>query len=376
MRNHDSDPREALNDYLDSLAGSPPAESRAGDLDPDLRDGVDRFFALAEQAGVAPRATTRTERLTMATNLTLPASSATTAPPRASRRRRSRPRWTEHLHLASTALLVVTVIALAVALFNTNGTGPNGGVGGNGGPNGNLAAVPLATVPPDAESSSILYPTADECTVEPMTLDELIAYLEEANTATAPKLERYERPIEASPEDAEAIMAKYREWQACSQGESIYTPALHLQTPWYSANSLGVFYNYEEERIDRPVSEAKLQDYAEILLAGPEADPAAVAQVTVVAASPPASPPAIPGHDAARLPLPAGATPAAPEYGGNGIPALFPEDIVLTGPDTAVARIYFVVPETGEVMAVTPQMYEFVRVDGEWLINEYIQVLG
>ena len=48
----------------------------------------------------------------------------------------------------------------------------------------------------------------------------------------------------------------------------------------------------------------------------------------------------------------------------------------VTGPDTAVAMVYFVVPETGEVMVVDPQMYQFVKVDGVWLINEYIQNLG
>ena len=48
----DSDPRDALNDYLDALAGAPPAKPSAGRLDPELRDDVNRFFDLAERAGM------------------------------------------------------------------------------------------------------------------------------------------------------------------------------------------------------------------------------------------------------------------------------------------------------------------------------------
>ena len=128
----------------------------------------------------------------MATDLTLPASGAISAPRQKPRRGRPLPRWTDHLHFVSTALLIVTVIALAVALFGANGIGRNGG---NGEPNGNLAAVPLATVEPEAESSSIPVRTAAECTVESMTRDEVLAHLEAANIATAPEFERYERGV-------------------------------------------------------------------------------------------------------------------------------------------------------------------------------------
>ncbi len=77
------------------------------------------------------------------------------------------------------------------------------------------ALVPVATVPADLETSSIPYPTADECVVEPMTREEVIEHFQMANMATAPESAHYERPIEPSDEDAAAIMRTFREWQAC-----------------------------------------------------------------------------------------------------------------------------------------------------------------
>jgi hypothetical protein len=364
MRHHDRDPHDALNDYLDSLAGAPPAGSRAGDLDPDLRDGVDRFFALAEQAGATPRAGTRTEQSTMSTNLTLPASGATAAPHRESRRRRALPRWTGDLHQLSTALLIVTVIALAVALFGANGIGNNGGEG-EGEPNGNLAAVPLATVEPDAETSSIPYPTGDECTIE-VSRDEIVADIQAANMATQPVHERYEQAIEPSVEDAQAIMQTYREWQACSVGGLNVAAQLELQTPWYTANSLPVFYNYQTGTIERPITEDEIQEYADILMDGN--DHAAIAQVTAVYATPP---PTSEEATPSGVPIPANATPIAFEE-GRSFPTIFAEDIVITGPDTAYAMAYFVNETTGEVNAdVSSVRHGFVKVDGKWLIDSY-----
>lgn len=362
MRHHDSDPHDALNDYLDSLAGAPPADSRAGDLDPDLRDGVDRFFDLAEQAGLDPRATTRTEQPTMATNLTLPASGATAVPPTRSRRRRSLPRWTEHLHLVSTALLIATVIALAVALFSANGIGRNRGTG-EGEPNGNFAAVPLATVEPDTETSSFPYPTFAECTVEPMTRAELITHLEAGNVATSPIYEVYERSIDPSAEDAQAIMQTYREWQACGLvGGGIQYQA-RFQTPWFTANSAGIFWNYEQSDSDRPVSEADIENYVDLVL-----NPEPVASPRAATGTPSSGP----GKEQVqRLPIPAGATPAYFEQGGRAFPTIFAEDIVISGPDTAFAVAYPVDEKTGEVVPGNSQAYYFKKVNGQWLLDTY-----
>lgn len=368
MRHHDSDPHDALNDYLDALAGVPTADTRAGDIDPDLRDGVDRFFALAEQAGATPRASNRTEPPTMSTNLTLPASGAIAAPKPRPRRRFAPPAWTRHLHAASTALLIAMVIALAVALFGANGIGPNGDTG-DGEPSGNLAAVPLATVESEAETSSIPYPTADECTIE-VSRDEIVADIKAANMATQQEYARYERAIEPSAEDVQAIMQTFREWQACSVGGLNVAAQLDLQTPWFTSHQLPVFYNYETGAIERPISEEKIQEYADILLGN---DHAAIAQVTAVAATPPATPEeATPSG----LPIPANATPIAFE-GGRSFPTIFAEDIVITGPDTAYAKVYFVDETTGEVTADAPRVrYGFVKVDGQWLIDSYREGIG
>jgi hypothetical protein len=369
MRHHDSDPHDALNDYLDSLAGAPPADSRAGNLDPDLRDGVDRFFDLAEQAGMDPRASTQPRRSPMSTNLTLPASGAPTAPSRRSHRRRSLLRWTEHMHVASTALLIATVAALAVALFGANGIGRNGGEGGKGEPSGNLAAVPMATVEPEAETSSIPYPTADECTIE-ITRDEVVAHIQAATTATEPVHERYEQAIEPSAEDAQAIMQTFREWQACSVGGINAATQLELQTPWFTANTLPVFFNYETGTIERPISEEEIQEYANFLMDGD--DPLAIAQVTAVAATPPAmSEKAV----SDRVPVPANATPIDLE-GGWSYPTIFAEDIVMVGPDTAVVQAYMVNETTAAVQPATPMTYTFARVDGQWLIDSYREGVG
>jgi hypothetical protein len=363
MRHHDSDPHDALNDYLDSLAGATPADSRAGNLDPDLRDGVDRFFDLAEQAGATPRASTRTEQSTMATNVTLPASSML-QPSRRAARRFTPPAWTRHLHLASTALLIAAVIALSFAAFGPNGLGRNGG-NGDREPSGNLAAVPVATVEPGAETSSIPYPTAAECTIE-VTRDEVVADIQAANMATQQEYARYEQAIEPSAEDAQAIMQTFREWQACSAGGHNMAAQLELQTPWFTSQQLPVFYNYQDGRVERPISEEKLQEYADILMDGDDRD--AIAQVTAVAATPPAMPEAA---TPIGLPIPSDATPISLE-GGRSFPTIFAEDIVITGPDTAYAKVYFVNEKTGEVTVDAPRVrYGFVKVDGQWLIDSY-----
>ncbi len=362
MRHHD-DQHDALNDYLDSLADTPSDGSLAENLDPALRDGVDRFLGLAEQAGMRPGTSTQPRRSTM--NATLPASTPLPIPRRKPRRRLTPPAWTRHLHLLSTGLLIVAVIALTYAVFSANG--PGGGGGGDD--SGNFATVPFATVPDDAETSSIPYPTTEECTVEPMTREELVTHLEEANTATAPEFKRYERAIEPTQEESEAIMAAYRQWQACSVGGINVAAQLELQTPWYTANSLPVFYNYQTGAIERPINDDEIQEYADILLTGN--DHAAIAQVTAVAATPPSEEATQSG-----LPIPADATPFAFE-GGRSFPTIFAEDIVITGPDTAYAKVYFVNQNNGEISPDSPSVtYGFVKVDGQWLIDSYREGIG
>ena len=76
------------------------------------------------------------------------------------------------------------------------------------------------------------------------------------------------------------------------------------------------------------------------------------------------------------VPIPANATPIAFE-GGHSFPTIFAEDIVITGPDTAYAPVYFVNERTGEVSPDGPKItYGFVRVDGQWLIDSYREGVG
>ena len=99
---------------------------------------------------------------------------------------------------ASTGLLIAVVIALSIVAYGPNGIGDgDNGTGSNGtgdGPSLN-GAVPIATIP-EAE-----YTNDVQCTVEPMTRDELVAQLKEANQATRPALPRYERSIEPTSKD-------------------------------------------------------------------------------------------------------------------------------------------------------------------------------
>lgn len=367
MRHHDSDPHDALNDYLDLLAGAPPPGSRAGDLDPELRDDVDRFFDFAERPDMVPEQPRRPDM-----NATLPASTALASSNRNPRRGVGMPAWTQHLHLVSTGLLIVAVVALTFAVFSNGSL--NGGNDGTGdGPNLN-GAVPLATVPDDAHGASVAYPGPEECTVEPMTRDEIVAHLQEANVATAPQHERYEHSIEPSTEEADAIIQTFREWQACGLHTSETGPAyqLQLQSPWFSANQLPVFFDYGLGVVQRPIGEDEIEAYADALLSDDPADDANTNEAPVYG-----TPPEL-HHEIATpdvIPLPDGATPIVFE-GGRSFPMVFAEDIGITGPDTAYAQVYFVDEKTGAVSPGLVLNFGFVKVDGQWVINTYREGLG
>jgi len=231
--------------------------------------------------------------------------------------------------------------------------------------------VPVATVPADLETSSVPYPTADECVVEPMTREEVIQHFQLANTATAPQSVYYERAIEPSDEDAAAIMQTFREWQACGLNGRAPAYGMQFESLWFTANGSALFYHN-----GRPVSDEMIADWANImvtdeadLVLADEADQGTPSPVTGTPTSLPASP--------ARLPLPENATPVARESARAFFPTIFPDDIVITGPDTAVARVYFVDPETRDISVASGQVtYGFVKVDGQWLIDTYSEGLG
>ncbi len=362
MRHHfhdDNDQRDALNDYLDAHTGFAPADSRADEVDPDMRECVEEFLDLAERAGAIPRAHSQPGRPAM--NTTLPTSGTVAGPTRTNQRKRrdiTLPTWTRHLHMVSTVLLIAAVAALSFVAFGPNGIGNGDGNGTGDGP-GQFAAVPVATVPDDAETSSIPYPSFDECEVEPMTRDEIIQHLNEANVATMPDHPKYEVGIEPSVQEAEAIMHVFRQDQACGQRGGGFQYTMQFQSPWYIANMTPIFRTPDGGNL-RPVSDEVIEDYADVLVTDHEE---ATPMATI------GTPPPMPTQPA-RLPIPDDGTPVVHE-GGGGSPTIAPEDIVITGPDTAIARAYFVNETTREVSVSTPLTYGFVNVDGQWLFDSY-----
>lgn len=148
MRIHDDKHQhDALNDRLDALAEAPPASSRANDLDAEMRDSLDQFLDLAEQAGAT--STSTFHRRSSSMNATLPVSSVLPTPQRKRNRTKAMPAWTQHLHLLSTGLLIVAVVALSFAAFGSGRLGGGGtGSSGDGGDGlGLFGAVPVATAP-------------------------------------------------------------------------------------------------------------------------------------------------------------------------------------------------------------------------------------
>lgn len=278
---------------------------------------------------------------------------------------------------AANMLLVATlVLALAAGLwraadhlgFGTRSQPPDdqpipfGGVLPEGDGDTN-ALVPVATVPVDMETSSIPYPTADECTVEPMTREEVIRHFQLANIATESQGVYYEQAIVPSAEDAAAIMQTFREWQACFLDGRALAYSLQFETPWYTGQDSSLFYHNE-----RPVTDEMIENWADIVLG-------AEAEIGGTPVDEPATPAPLPATPA-RLPLPENATPVAFPTGGAASPTIFAEDITIIGPDTAIAMAYFVDPLTREVFVTTPLTFEFVKVDGQWLINDSREGVG
>lgn len=276
--------------------------------------------------------------------------------------------WGHVFSVMTTGLLVVIAVSLIVIAFGQFGTGD----GGNENP-AHFAAAPIGTLSPDDVTSARPYPAPEVCTVEPMTRDEMIAHLNAANIATPTIYARYEQWIEPSAEDTEAIMATYDTWKACGLSTPQTGPQyqLRLQTPWFTANMLPMFYGFGLNKNQRPVSQEMIEVHVDALLSG---NYGVQMDATAVSATPAASPPAKTTIQT-LVPIPENATPVTFE-GGRSFPILFAEDIVITGPDTATAEIYFVNETTGAVNPGLVYTIEFVRVDGQWLINAYTEGNG
>lgn len=271
--------------------------------------------------------------------------------------------WSGMMPALSTAALIVAVIALIFSAF-----GP-GGVrnGDNDGP-GHFAAAPVATVSPDDISTTRPYPGPNECTVEPMTREELIEHLKQANTATLQQYPYYEHSIEPTEEQRDAILQTYSAWFACGQDTPDTGPAyqLRLESPWFTGQSLPIFLGFVKQQEQHPISEDELLDYADVLLrTAPEATPSTMP----VIGTPPAYHIATPEW----VPLPPDATPVERVRGGS-FPTLFADDIEITGPQTARAQVVFVDRVTNEVIPGLAYNVGFVLVDGQWLMDSYVQV--
>lgn len=204
-----------------------------------------------------------------------------------------------------------------------------------------------------------------------MTRDEIIAHIQEANAATEPEYPRYERSIEPSDEDAQAIMHTFREWQACGWDRQGFGFAyeMEFETPWFVANNLPLFYPRDgQSGVERPVSDEKIEAYVDVLL-----NPEPLASPQAAAGTPTSGP----GKEQVeRLPIPDDAIPVT-QQGGGAFPTIFAEHIEIIGPDTASASVYFINEKTGEVSADAPSItYGFVKVDGQWLIDSYRENIG
>lgn len=386
MRKHfhnDDDQHDALNDYLEAHVGFPPADSRAGQLAPDMRDAVEEFLDLAERAGAIPG--THSQQGTPAMNATLPVSGALPATaPKQSRRRTqpslTLPAWTRHLHMLSSVLLIAAVAALSFAAFGPNGIG-GGGDGTGDGP-GQFAAVPIATVPDDAVTSSIPYPTADECTVEPIDYDtdydSVLSQLRVANAVPRQTmaLGNPNHPYSPSDQEAGAIMQAYREVQACWQRGPQYVAQLIT-----GYGQLNVFDLLPRQPNDEPLTEGQLIQIATFWFLNE--DPAFLIEENAPREPQPAvaSPdgfPETPGtvdHGEMGTPFTSDATAAPVAYGtGDGpVWTIFPEDITMYRPDVAAAQAYFVDPVTREVQIVTPETIWFFNDNGQWKIDRYME---
>ena len=371
---HASD-SNSFSDWLDSdLVGmSTPTEPNDADLSA-LRATVHQIHGMDEQLttyaiSVQPHASSWEDILS--TNFAVsPVGGRAALTPRFNRTRYPQSTSVPRFQQAATMFLVAAVV-LAVTLGfgryagNLGGGGPSdpvgtsipfAGIGAPGGDSSNSLA-PMATPGPNDMSSSFPYPTRDECVVTPMTRDEVVQHLEEANVAKSPRLPLYEQQIEPTDADALAIMQVFRGWQAC--GGERYAQQMKFESPWFTAKLSGLFLMF-----GRPASVDEIQDWADIAI---------VEDGFSLAYGTPATENDEPAftltRSSTRLPLPVGATPT--EYGGSSLQTIFADDIEMLGPDYARALATWVDQETGEVQ-LTPQiMYEFVRVDGKWLLSKY-----
>ena len=277
---------------------------------------------------------------------------------------------------ASYALLAVVVAGLTLCIgratnfFETSSPPPvdeqiipfSGYVNGEGTP------VPMG------ESSSIPYPNGANCTINPLTRDEVVLHIQAASTATEQTYPAYEQAIVPSDEDSQAIMDTFRMWQACQLNGRAYAYSMSLETVWFTSTSSPFFYspgwNQPGETIDERIerfADIAILDEDELDLLYPPSTPtqqeldAYATEGAIEAAT----------YQARVVPLPEGATPIAFPTGGGFMPTIFPSDIQIGGPDVAFVTAVLVKQDTGEISTGGNISMRFVRIDGVWLIDRY-----
>jgi hypothetical protein len=223
---------------------------------------------------------------------------------------------------------------------------------------------------PTGESSSYPIPNELNCTVEPLTRDEIVAHYEAANTATEPTYELYDRPIMPTTEDARGIIDTYQMWQACSVFETTLplAHALALVTPWYTAQSGHVAAGREVWGV-QTLNNDQIQELADIALSNggyvPDATPSA-GQLAIWEATEAARP------EFTVVPLPEDATPYSRPF-AQDVQAIFASEIKIVGPNSAEANVITVNATTGEVYGAADVVtLRFLKVDGVWLIDEVV----
>ena len=229
---------------------------------------------------------------------------------------------------------------------------------------------------PMGESSSIPYPNSANCTINPLTRDEVVVKLQAASAATEQTYSAYAQAIVPSDEDSQAIMDTFRMWQACQLNGRALAYSMSLETVWYTAvASSWRFYPADEakpgetndERIER-FADIAILDEDEMDLLYPPSTPtqqdldAYATEGAIEAAT----------YQARVVPLPEGATPIAPPAGGGFSPTIFASDIQIGGPDVAYVTAVLVNQETGEISTNGNISMRFVKVNGVWLIDRYV----
>lgn len=343
---------ELLDAYLDQLTGAASAAPSEA-LSPEIRNTAVRLFALARVAGPldSPAPTEEHPMATLpaaASPLALNPSTTYRSPARPAAIRRF---WTRSSRVSqATATAAVVLLTLLASLGFFRAIAPSGGDGDG---DGFYGAVPVATVPEDAVTSSIPYPTADECTATPRTREEVVEILR------TPPLNWHEIRHLSAPDRATAddVMATFRHWQACKIKGLYYEFSAELMTEdavrfaVYGPPFSGSRY---QDPPPEPLSREAIEGFLDFR----------AGKILGLSAS------------GTPIPAPSPVPPSTEPVLSGQVPTIFPEDltvatvrpVVVPGSDLVHAEAYIVDLETNEIVVRDPENVLFAKNDGRWQI--------